>query len=116
MAFSISPSVSDNAFLQSIMPAPVFSRKSFTISAVMAIPSPFLIQEFFAPSMAWPSAPIEASGIFHRLLCDAKQVWRSNLHKVVALTEARECTLPTSWFGLALRSHDLLTGIRTTDS
>ena len=36
-AFSRSPSTSTRAFLQSIMPAPVFSRSSFTIAAEIAI-------------------------------------------------------------------------------
>ena len=36
MAASMSPPVSVSAFLQSIMPAPVFSRRSFTIAAVMS--------------------------------------------------------------------------------
>ena len=36
-ALSISPSVSTSAFLQSIIPAPVISRSSFTILAVTAI-------------------------------------------------------------------------------
>src|SRR3990170_3979453 len=35
-ALSISPPASDNALLQSIIPAPVFSRRSFTISCVTA--------------------------------------------------------------------------------
>lgn len=34
-AFSISPSASARAFLHSIMPAPVISRSSFTMEAVM---------------------------------------------------------------------------------
>jgi hypothetical protein len=34
IAASMLPSVSSRAFLQSIMPAPVFSRRSFTIAAV----------------------------------------------------------------------------------
>ena len=38
----ISPSVSVNAFLQSIIPAPVNSRNSFTIAAVIAIVSSIL--------------------------------------------------------------------------
>jgi hypothetical protein len=37
IAASMSPFVSVSAVLQSIMPAPVFSRSSFTICAVMAI-------------------------------------------------------------------------------
>src|SRR5699024_7948023 len=37
IAPSISPSVSVNAFLQSIIPAPVFSRNSLTIFAVTAM-------------------------------------------------------------------------------
>ena len=35
-AFSKSPPVSASAFLQSIMPAPVFSRRSLTIAAVIS--------------------------------------------------------------------------------
>ncbi len=42
MAASISPPVSVNADLQSIMPAPVWSRSSFTIPAVIAMSS-FLV-------------------------------------------------------------------------
>ena len=37
MAASMSPSVSASAFLQSIMPAPDFSRSSFTSAAVTLI-------------------------------------------------------------------------------
>ena len=37
MAFSRSPPTSSRAFLQSIMPAPVLSRRSFTIWALIAI-------------------------------------------------------------------------------
>ena len=39
-AFSISPLLSVNAFLQSIMPAPVFVLNSFTIAAVIAMSIP----------------------------------------------------------------------------
>ena len=42
MAASISPPVSVSAALQSIMPAPVWSRSSFTIPAVIAMSS-FLV-------------------------------------------------------------------------
>ena len=35
-ALAKSPSVSARAFLQSIIPAPVFSRRSFTIAAVIS--------------------------------------------------------------------------------
>ena len=39
-ALSMSPSVAARAFLQSIIPAPVISRNSFTIAAVTAILNP----------------------------------------------------------------------------
>src|SRR5215472_3709065 len=40
-ASSMSPFASTSAFLQSIIPAPVFSRSSFTVDALISIDLPF---------------------------------------------------------------------------
>src|SRR6185369_6169814 len=52
IAASISPSVSERAFLQSIMPAPVRSRSSFTLAAVISAIFVSFCTKPFAPSLS----------------------------------------------------------------
>jgi hypothetical protein len=48
-AFPKSPWVSAKAFLQSIIPAPVFSRSSFTAFAVISIVRFLTVSDYFEP-------------------------------------------------------------------
>ena len=69
-AASISPFVSPNAFLQSIMPAPVISRSSFTIPAVIAILFSSKIRVcVFRPYLRFCCFLIVCGFCFHYFLC-----------------------------------------------
>src|SRR5512139_1775354 len=59
-AFSKSPALSTSAFLHSIMPAPVFSRRSLTASADIVViqspPGPLRARSFQPPGPSQPPA------------------------------------------------------------
>ena len=83
-AASMSPPVSVSAFLQSIMPTPVFSRSSFTIPAEIAIS---LSSDHSAPTrlFAWPTQSslvmrplkLSASSIFSISSSERFAIWAS---------------------------------------